>query len=135
MRGKGRIQVLLDPRKDQIQGNWSFGSVSSLQYTYFGMTRFSENGAQSLDLQNLGWNGSSLIYNLGANCAYSWQANRDLMVETDSLIPAQSGIDSPGTGTITSVSGRTARSSRWNQPTAGASPWTSRIFFGFTRRA
>ena len=78
--GAGELDSMLAGGYNWKKGNWSFGPVSSLQYTYFGMNSFSENGAQSLDLQNLGWNSSSLIYNLGANCAYNWQASRDLMV-------------------------------------------------------
>jgi T5SS/PEP-CTERM-associated repeat protein/autotransporter-associated beta strand protein len=78
--GAGELDSMLAGGYNWKKGNWSFGPVSSLQYTYFGMNSFSENGAQSLDLQNMGWNSSSLIYNLGANCAYSWQATRDLMV-------------------------------------------------------
>lgn len=78
--GAGELDSLLAAGYNWKKGNWSFGPVSSLQYTYFGMNSFSETGAQSLDLQGLNWNTASMIYNLGANCAYSWQANRDLML-------------------------------------------------------
>jgi outer membrane autotransporter protein len=78
--GAGELDSLLAGGYNWKKGNWSFGPVTSLQYTYFGMNSFSENGAQSLDLQNLKWNSSSLICDLGANCAYSWQASQNLMV-------------------------------------------------------
>jgi autotransporter-associated beta strand protein len=78
--GAGELDSMLAAGYNWRKGNWAFGPVSSLQYTYFGMNSFSETGAQSLDYQNLGWNTASMIYNLGANCAYSWQANRNLMV-------------------------------------------------------
>ena len=44
------------------------------------MNSFNETGAQSLGYNGLNWSSSSLVSNLGANCAYSWQANRNLMV-------------------------------------------------------
>jgi len=78
--GAGELDSMLAAGYNWKKGNWSFGPVSSLQYTYFGMNSFNETGAQSLDYQGLNWNSSSMIYNLGANCAYAWQANRDLMV-------------------------------------------------------
>lgn len=78
--GAGELDSMIAAGYNWRKGNWSFGPVSSLQYTYFGMNSFSETGAQSLDLQGLGWNTASMIYNLGGNCAYAWQANRDLMV-------------------------------------------------------
>jgi outer membrane autotransporter protein len=78
--GAGEFDSMLASGYNWKKGNWSFGPVSSLQYTYFGMNSFSETGAQSLDYQGLRWNSSSMIYNLGANCAYAWQANQDLMI-------------------------------------------------------
>ena len=78
--GAGELDSLIAAGYNWKKGNWSFGPVSSLQYTYFGMNSFNETGAQSLDYKGLNWNSSSMIYNLGANCAYAWQANRDLMV-------------------------------------------------------
>jgi outer membrane autotransporter protein len=44
------------------------------------MNSFNETGAQSLDYQGLNWNTASMIYNLGANCAYNWKASRNLTV-------------------------------------------------------
>ena len=78
--GAGELDSLLAAGYNWREGNWAFGPVSSLQYTYFGMNSFNETGAQSLDYQGLNWNSSSMIYNLGGNCAYSWQATKNLMV-------------------------------------------------------
>jgi autotransporter-associated beta strand protein len=78
--GAGELDSLLAAGYNLRKGNWAFGPVSSLQYTYFGMNSFNETGAQSLDYQGLNWNTASMIYNLGGNCAYSWQATRNLMV-------------------------------------------------------
>lgn len=78
--GAGELDSLIAMGYNWRKGNWAFGPVSSLQYTYFGMNAFNETGAQSLDYKGLNWNTASMIYNLGANCAYAWQANRDLMV-------------------------------------------------------
>jgi fibronectin-binding autotransporter adhesin len=78
--GAGELDSLLAAGYNWRKGNWAFGPVSSLQYTYFGMNSFNETGAQSLDYQGLNWNTASMIYNLGGNCAYSWQATQNLMV-------------------------------------------------------
>jgi uncharacterized protein with beta-barrel porin domain len=78
--GAGELNSLIAAGYNFRKGNWAFGPVSSLQYTYFGMNSFNETGAQSLDYQGLNWNTASMIYNLGANCAYNWKATRNLTV-------------------------------------------------------
>lgn len=78
--GAGELDSLIAAGYNWRKGNWAFGPVSSLQYTYFGMNSFKETGAQSLDYQGLAWNTASMIYNLGGNCAYAWQATRNLTV-------------------------------------------------------
>jgi outer membrane autotransporter protein len=78
--GAGELDSMLAAGYNWRKGNWAFGPVASLQYTYFGVNSFNETGAQSLNYQGLNWNTASMISSLGANCAYSWQANRDLMV-------------------------------------------------------
>jgi autotransporter-associated beta strand protein len=78
--GAGELDSLLAAGYNWRKGNWAFGPVSSLQYTYFGANSFNETGARSLDYKGLNWNTASMIYNLGGNCAYSWQATRNLMV-------------------------------------------------------
>jgi autotransporter-associated beta strand protein len=78
--GAGELDSMIAAGYNWKKGNWAFGPVGSLQYTYFGMNGFNETGAQSLNLANQGWNASSMISSLGANCAYSWQAKKDIMV-------------------------------------------------------
>jgi uncharacterized protein with beta-barrel porin domain len=78
--GAGQLNTMLAGGYNWKKGNWAYGPVASLQYTYFGMNSFSETGAQSLDLSNQGWNASSLVSNLGGNLAYTWQATKHLMV-------------------------------------------------------
>ena len=62
-----------------VDGNGVFAQAS-LQYTYFGVGSFSENGSHDLNGNNAGWNSSSMIGSLGAHAAYSWQANQNLLV-------------------------------------------------------
>ena len=78
--GAGELDSMLAAGYNWRKGNWSFGPVGSLQYTYFGVNSFNETGAQSLNQNNQGWNASSMVSSLGANCAYSWQAKKDIMV-------------------------------------------------------
>ena len=78
--GAGELDSMIAAGYNWKKGNWAFGPIGSLQYTYFGVNGFNETGAQSLNLNNQGWNASSMISSLGANCAYSWQAKKDVMV-------------------------------------------------------
>ncbi len=76
----GELDSMLGLGYDRRKGPWTFGPTMGLQYTYFGVNPFSENGAQSLDLSTAGWNTSSMIYSLGSHAAYNWQANKNLLV-------------------------------------------------------
>jgi outer membrane autotransporter protein len=78
--GAGELDSMLAAGYNWKKGNWSFGPVGSLQYTYLGVNSFNETGAQSLDLNNQGWNTSSLLSSLGANAAYRWQAGKKIVV-------------------------------------------------------
>jgi uncharacterized protein with beta-barrel porin domain len=78
--GAGELDTMLAGGYNFRKGNWSFGPLTSLQYTYLGVNSVNETGAQSLDLNNQAWNASSMIYSLGGNCTYTWQANRDVTV-------------------------------------------------------
>ena len=78
--GAGELDSLIAAGYNWRKGNWAFGPVSSLQYTYFGTNSFAESGAGSLDYQVLNWDTSSMVFNLGANCAYAWQATKNLVV-------------------------------------------------------
>ncbi len=76
----GELDSLLAGGYDIKRGNWTFGPITSLQYTYFGLQPFTESGAQSLDLSLANANANSLVYSLGSHCFYSWQANKNLLV-------------------------------------------------------
>jgi len=78
--GAGELDSLTAAGYNWRKGNWAFGPVSSLQYTDFGTNSFGETGAGSLDYQGLNWDTSSMVFNLGANCAYAWQAKKNLVV-------------------------------------------------------
>jgi uncharacterized protein with beta-barrel porin domain len=78
--GAGELDSMLAAGYNWKKGNWSVGPVGSLQYTYLGVNSFNETGAQSLDLNNQGWNASSLLSSLGANAAYRWQAGEKIVV-------------------------------------------------------
>ena len=78
--GAGELDSMLSGGYDIKKGNWTFGPTASLQYTYFGVGSFSENGSHDLNGNNAGWNSSSMIGSLGAHAAYSWQANQNLLV-------------------------------------------------------
>jgi len=78
--GAGELDSMLAGGYDIKKGNWTYGPTTSLQYTYFGANPVNETGAQSLDFNSSGWNTSSLLYSLGAHVAYSWQANKDILV-------------------------------------------------------
>jgi T5SS/PEP-CTERM-associated repeat protein len=78
--GAGELDSMLASGYDLKQGNWTYGPLTSLQYTYFAATPVNETGAQSLDFNSSSWDTSSLIYSLGAHAAYNWQANKDILV-------------------------------------------------------
>ncbi|MCX6960760.1 MAG: autotransporter domain-containing protein, partial [Verrucomicrobia bacterium] len=78
--GAGELDSMLATGYDFKKGKWTFGPTASLQYTYFGANSFSENGAQSLNLSNSGWNTSSMLSSVGAHAAYTWQVTKDLVV-------------------------------------------------------
>ena len=78
--GAGEMNALFAGGYDLKLGNWTFGPQASLQYTYLRVNQLNEIGAQSLDFNSAGWNSSSMLSSVGVNGAYSWQANRQLMV-------------------------------------------------------
>jgi uncharacterized protein YhjY with autotransporter beta-barrel domain len=78
--GAGELDSMLAGGYDVKRGNFTFGPTTSLQYTYFGANAVNETGAQSLDFNSGGWNTSSLLYSLGSHAAYTWQANKDIVV-------------------------------------------------------
>ena len=78
--GAGELDALIAGGYDLKRGNWTFGPQASLQYTYLRVNQLNETGAQSLDFNSAGWNSSSMLSTLGLTGAYSWQANRHLIV-------------------------------------------------------
>jgi autotransporter-associated beta strand protein len=76
----GELDTMLAAGYNFRPGNWTFGPITSLQYTYLGVNSFNESGAQSLDLAAQGWNTSSLLYSLGAQAAYTWKATKNLTI-------------------------------------------------------
>ena len=78
--GAGELDVALSTGYDIKAGNFTFGPVTSLQYTYFNVQGFNETGADSLNLDVQGYNSSSLLYSLGAQAAYRWQVTKKFSV-------------------------------------------------------
>ena len=76
----GELNSMLATGYDVKKGNFTFGPVSSLQYTYFGLQPFTETGAQSLDLAVGNVNANSLIYTLGTHIFYTWQMSKDTLL-------------------------------------------------------
>ncbi|HLB33118.1 MAG TPA: autotransporter domain-containing protein, partial [Chthoniobacterales bacterium] len=76
----GELDSMLATGYDIKRGNFTFGPITSLQYTYFGLQPFTETGAQSLDLSVASANANSLIYTLGTRGFYSWQMNKKILV-------------------------------------------------------
>lgn len=76
----GEFDSMLATGYDVKRGNFTFGPITSLQYTYFGLQPFTESGAQSLDLSVQNANANSMVYSLGSHCFYTWQASKDLLV-------------------------------------------------------
>ncbi|MBX9742449.1 MAG: autotransporter domain-containing protein [Chthoniobacterales bacterium] len=78
--GAGELDSMVATGYDFKKGNWTYGPTMNLQYAYFGVPSFNETGAQSLDLQNVSWNTSSMIYSLGSHVAYRWEVNKQLVL-------------------------------------------------------
>jgi len=78
--GAGELDVALSTGYDIKAGNFTFGPVSSLQYTYLNVQGFNETGADSLNLDVQGYNSSSLLYSLGAQAAYRWEVTKNFAV-------------------------------------------------------
>jgi uncharacterized protein with beta-barrel porin domain len=74
------LDSMLAAGYDIQKGKWTFGPIASAQFTGFAAAPFSENGAQSLDLNASGWNTASLLSSLGAHAAYTWQATHNIVV-------------------------------------------------------
>ncbi|MBX9577981.1 MAG: autotransporter domain-containing protein, partial [Chthoniobacterales bacterium] len=76
----GELDSMLAAGYDVKRGNFTFGPITSLQYTYFGLQPFTESGANSLDLSVASANDNSMVYSLGSHCFYTWQASKNILV-------------------------------------------------------
>ncbi len=76
----GELDSMVASGYDVKKGNFTFGPITSVQYTYFDLPPFTESGAQSLDLSEDNVNANSLIYTLGSHCFYTWQINKKLLL-------------------------------------------------------
>ena len=78
--GAGELDTMLAAGYDIKKGKFTFGPTASLQYTYLGVNSLNETGAQSLSFNSGGWNSSSMLSSVGAHAAYSWVANKNILV-------------------------------------------------------
>jgi len=78
--GAGELDTMLATGYDIQKGKFTFGPTASLQYTYLGVNKVNETGAQSLDFNSGGWNSSSMLSSVGAHAAYNWQAGKNVVV-------------------------------------------------------
>lgn len=74
----GQFSAYLDLGYDWKVGQFTFGPIVSLQYTYAGIAPFTESGADSLDLQVDQQNINSLRSSLGGRVAYTWNITRNI---------------------------------------------------------
>ena len=78
--GAGEFDAAISTGYDIKARNFTFGPVTSLQYTYLGVQGFNETGADSLDLDVNGYGSSSMLYSLGAQAAYRWEMTKNFAV-------------------------------------------------------
>jgi len=78
--GAGELDTMLATGYDIKKGKFTFGPTASLQYTYLGVHKVNETGAQSLNFNSGGWNSSSMLSSIGAHAAYNWQAGKNVVV-------------------------------------------------------
>ncbi len=69
----GELDSLLGGGYEYRWGSWIFGANNSIQYTYLGISAFSESGAKNLNVRTGSQNPSSLVYTLGGNISYLWE--------------------------------------------------------------
>jgi len=78
--GAGEFDSMVALGYDVKKGNFTYGPIASLQYTYFAAAPFSETGAQSLNLSNSGWSTSSMLSSIGIHAAYNCEVNNSILV-------------------------------------------------------
>ncbi len=77
-----QLSTYVDVGYDWNVGQFTFGPILGAQYTYVGISPFTEQGAGSLNLQVDQQNISSLRSSLGGRVAYTWNVTKKI-----SLIP------------------------------------------------
>jgi outer membrane autotransporter protein len=83
----GQFSAALNLGKDFEAGQFTFGPIAGVQYTYAGVGGFTETGAQSLNLALEQQNANSFRSNLGARVAYTWDISSNI-----ALIPEVRGF-------------------------------------------
>ncbi len=76
--GAGQFNISINFGKDWNVGNFKFGPIAGLQYTYSGTAPFTEQGAESLDLAIDEFGANSLRSSLGLRAAYVWKVGEKL---------------------------------------------------------
>ncbi len=73
----GEVDSLLGAGYEHRWNSWTFGINNSIQYTYVGVSAFTQGGAETkgtnLNVKVDGQNPSSLVYTLGGNISYLWE--------------------------------------------------------------
>ena len=73
-----QFSAALNLGKDFEISKFTLGPIVGAQYTYAGIGRFTETGAESLDLALVQQNANSLRSTLGGRIAYTWNLNKNI---------------------------------------------------------
>jgi len=76
----GQFTSAINLGYDWKAAGFTFGPILGAQYTYAGMNRFTETGAESLDLAVGGQSAGSLRSTLGARVAYTWNVCQNVTI-------------------------------------------------------
>ncbi|MFK5924114.1 MAG: autotransporter domain-containing protein [Verrucomicrobiota bacterium] len=76
----GQFNAYQDLGYDWRAGGFTIGVLAGSQYTYAGISSFSENGAESLDLRLDRQEVNSIRTNIGGRIAYAWDLGPNLVV-------------------------------------------------------
>ncbi len=76
----GQFTTYLEAGYDWSAGGFTFGPIASAQYSYIGITPFTESGAESLNLRIARQDANSIRTNLGGRIAYSWAASEKVLL-------------------------------------------------------
>ncbi|MCF6314583.1 MAG: autotransporter domain-containing protein, partial [Verrucomicrobiales bacterium] len=76
----GQLNAYQDLGYDWRAGGFTIGVLAGSQYTYAGISSFSENGAESLNLRLDRQTVNSIRTNLGGRIAYAWDISPNLII-------------------------------------------------------